>query len=86
MISVSYWGSIPHTNDDCDCTWDFETVDEAIKFFYRDPAKGWNPKYIELSGEGYKQTRRNPNYVPDDDYEHIQRKEWEGLQRMMGNY
>ena len=88
MISVNYWCSLPHTNDDCDCGWDFETVEEALKFFYSDPTLRWNPKYIELIGEGYNQVRKNFNYTPPkhDDFYEIQANEWRQQQAMMGNY
>jgi hypothetical protein len=72
--AVNFWGSKPHTNDDCHTGTDFETREAAMEAFNADPSavipwlKSADVAWVELDGPGIRRERRNPAHVvtPDD--------------------
>lgn len=92
-FSVLHWGSHPDLdNDDCWTGEDFDTVEEAIAFFHKDP-DDTSVEYIEIDGiadadlpkYGIERHRKNPYFIKET-RDHSDR-EWQSeyaMQQGMG--
>ena len=86
MFQVNYWGSKPHTEDDCVTGEEFPTLEAAQKC-YDDPVPAdWteNVAWVELDGHGVHLEKQNPGFVLDTTPDDVWEREWTQQRRMMG--
>ena len=79
---VNWWGSKPHSNDDCHSGRWFDLLADAETAY-----NGSHPSFvawIELDGPEIHKERQNPDYKPDTTLDDVWENEWEHQQRMLG--
>lgn len=67
--AVNFWGSKPHTNDDCHTGADYDSFDEAMRVF-NNPVEDFFPSnygssdiaWVEIDGPNFHHERQNPEY------------------------
>lgn len=83
---VNYWGSYPGENDDLNQGFDFTSSAPARELFDSEitsPSMRACTAYIELTGPGVYELRKNPHFRPSkDDYSDLRREQ--AMQAGMG--